>query len=72
MTEAELYALFDERGIPYETFHHKAVKCLQRHLNGYCKKLKIWGSLPKISTALQVMLNTVTVKNLPLYLHTLM
>ena len=25
MTETELYALFDERGISYETFHHKAV-----------------------------------------------
>ena len=25
MTEDELYALLDERGIPYETFHHEAV-----------------------------------------------
>lgn len=25
MTEGELYALFDERGIPYETYHHEAV-----------------------------------------------
>ena len=25
MTEEELYALFDERGIAYETFHHEAV-----------------------------------------------
>ena len=25
MTETELYALLDERGIPYEVFHHEAV-----------------------------------------------
>ena len=86
MTESEFLMFFGQKILDYkedilkdldELIKIKSVSSQgsempSKALEWILQKAENMGFTTKISTVLQVTLNTVTVKNLPLYLHTLM